>query len=318
MAAKPDPATIIGHTAPLVHNASGIVYSSTQSVTEAIGAVASAGYVVGPASSTDTAIPKYNGTTGKLIQNTGVLIRSDNSVMIPGVALVNFNNGATTFGDDGGLILTSTGGVFAFCNSGNVSFTADSGDVLFTGNNGFFTVGTLDLSCKVKIKTSGNASIAKVGGSIFGNKTDVSNSGTSETDIYTDTLPSNCIVNVFDKIYARYGGIFSGAAASTQQVRAYFGGNLIFDSGALAIGVATPAWDLELNIMTESNVVIRCVATFHSASTTLAVTTQYTRVTGLTLSSTNILKITGTAGGASGASTQITGKQYYVEWKPSQ
>lgn len=32
------------------------------------------GYVVGPASSTDNAVARYDGTTGKIIQNTGVII----------------------------------------------------------------------------------------------------------------------------------------------------------------------------------------------------------------------------------------------------
>jgi len=41
---------------------------------------AGSGDVVGPASATDTAIAKYNGTTGKIIQNSGLLVDASNNV----------------------------------------------------------------------------------------------------------------------------------------------------------------------------------------------------------------------------------------------
>lgn len=41
------------------------------------------GVVRGPASSTDTAIPKFNGTTGDLIANSGVLINSSDQIILP-------------------------------------------------------------------------------------------------------------------------------------------------------------------------------------------------------------------------------------------
>ena len=43
----------------------------------------------------------------------------------------------------------------------------------------------------------------------------------------------------------------------------------------------------------------------------------FTEVTGLTLSNTNILKITGTASGASGGSNDITAKMGSVYWYPA-
>lgn len=42
--------------------------------------------VTGPASATDTAVATYDGSTGKIIKNTGVLIDGSNNVTIPGQA----------------------------------------------------------------------------------------------------------------------------------------------------------------------------------------------------------------------------------------
>lgn len=46
------------------------------------------GDVVGPASSTDNAIARFDGTTGLLLQNSGVLIDDSNNITIPGTASV--------------------------------------------------------------------------------------------------------------------------------------------------------------------------------------------------------------------------------------
>lgn len=54
----------------LTTNAAGVLSWSTNIV----------GNVVGPATSTDQAIPRFNGTTGKIIQDSGVLIDNVNSV----------------------------------------------------------------------------------------------------------------------------------------------------------------------------------------------------------------------------------------------
>jgi hypothetical protein len=48
-------------------------------------ATAGTGDVVGPASSTDTAIPRFNGTTGKLLQNSSVTIDGYGNIDTPGI-----------------------------------------------------------------------------------------------------------------------------------------------------------------------------------------------------------------------------------------
>ena len=110
-----------------------------------------AGDVVGPVSSTDNAIARYDSTTGKIIQNSGVIIDDSNNITgvndltVGGEAVVTGNltvNGTTTFintsnllvedrfvllasgsaGGDGGIIIESSE------NLGHALFWDDSAD----------------------------------------------------------------------------------------------------------------------------------------------------------------------------------------------
>ena len=53
-------------------------------ITDSTTAGTSPGDVTGPAGATDTAIPRYSGTTGKIIQDSSVLIDGSNNITIPG------------------------------------------------------------------------------------------------------------------------------------------------------------------------------------------------------------------------------------------
>lgn len=151
----------------------------------------------------------------------------------------------------------------------------------------------------------------------FTNVVDANNSGTAETDLYSNTLAAGQLATNSDIVIAQYGGVFVGDATSTQQLKAYFGGSLIFDSGALGFGVGTTNWDLYVTIIRVSASVVRCSATLNTSFASLSAYAKYTEVTGLTLANTQVLKITGQAAGVSGASSQITAKEGYIEYKPS-
>ena len=157
--------------------------------------------------------------------------------------------------------------------------------------------------------------IAQGSGTIFDHYADANNGTTVETDLYSDTLPASILNVNGDKISAYYGGIFTGAAAATQQLKIYFGGTLIYDSGALSIGVATNYWTAQVECIRVSSSVVRCNVSVSSDFATLFPYSKYTEVTGLTLTNTQIIKCTGQAAGAGGASNQITAKQGSVDWK---
>lgn len=95
---------------------------------------AGTGDVVGPASSTDTAIARYNGVTGKIIQNSGVTIDGSNNLVTPGDVAIN--------GGD----LTSTSYVFNLVNSN--STTVNFAGAASTGINAGNSAGTNTVSGK--------------------------------------------------------------------------------------------------------------------------------------------------------------------------
>lgn len=203
-------------------------------------------------------------------------------------------------------------GVFQVSNSGAGSFAGDvtvPDEAYGTGWNDSLEVPTKN-ALYDKIQTIANDVL-------FDHFVDANNGTTVETDLYSDTLVAAQLANNGEKIVAQYGGVFVGDATSTQQLRAYFGGTLIFDSGALGVGVGTTNWDLYITIIRVSASVVRCSATLNTSFASLAAYAKYTEVTGLTLANTQVLKVTGTAAGVSGGSNQITAKEGFVEFKPT-
>lgn len=143
------------------------------------------------------------------------------------------------------------------------------------------------------------------------------NVGTGEDDLYSDTLTAGQFSANGQKIICQYGGTFVGDATSTQRVRMYFGGTLIFDTGALGIGVTTSNWDIYATIIRVSSSVVRCSVTLNTSFATLNAYAQYTEVTGLTLANTQVVKITGEAAGVSAATDQIIAREGYAQFLPA-
>jgi hypothetical protein len=139
---------------------------------------------------------------------------------------------------------------------------------------------------------------------LFDHYADVGNSGTSETDLYGDTIAANTLAADGDKLKAFYAGITVASATATRQIRAYFAGTLIYDSGALSFG-SSGDWLVEINIIRSSSTSVRCVVSFSTTGATISAYTNVIVLTGLTLSATNILKITGQAAGVGAATNDI-------------
>jgi hypothetical protein len=95
----------------------------------------SSGDVIGPASATDNAVARFDSTTGKLIQNSGVSIDDSNNVT--GIANLSFNSGygssAVAYGVRAWVNFNGTGTV-AIRASGNVSSITDGGTGNYTIN----------------------------------------------------------------------------------------------------------------------------------------------------------------------------------------
>lgn len=150
--------------------------------------------------------------------------------------------------------------------------------------------------------------------SLFDHYASVGNTSTSETDLYSDTIAASQFAANGDKIEAEYGGSFVSSATATRQVKIYFAGTAIFDTGALTLSLSS-AWVVFVSIIRVSATVIRYAVSFATQGAALAAYTSVGELTGLTLSGTNILKITGTAAGVGAATNDIVAKLGSVAFK---
>lgn len=183
--------------------------------------------------------------------------------------------------------------------SGTLMTTAEAGACEYNGNH---------------YKT--NAFIRfPLGGTLFDHFVDA-NGGTSETDMYSDTLAASTLAVDGDKVQAHYCGTMVFGALTSQRVRAYFGGAGIFDTGAVTLAANTD-WQVDVTIIRVSSSVVRCMVSLQTTSTTTFTYEKYTEVTSLTLSNTQILKITGVSTGTGSLATDVIAKLGTVEFKPA-
>lgn len=155
-----------------------------------------------------------------------------------------------------------------------------------------------------------------LGGVIFESFADVGNGTTVETDLQSYTTPASTLAVNGGKINANYGGTFVASGTATRQLKVYFAGTAIFDSGAITIGTSS-SWDIKVTIIRVSSSVIRYTIAMNTQGASLSAYTSVGELTGLTLSNTNILKITGQAGGVGAATNDIVLKLSAGEWKPA-
>ena len=114
-----------------------------------------------------------------------------------------------------------------------------------------------------------------------------------ETTIYLDTLAANTFVSNGDGVYAEYCVTLAASASETRQLKYYVAGTLVFDSGANLYTSGGTA-DVWVTILRESSSVLRIRVEFDESGLTQQPQAPYTRLTGLTLSNTVELKLTGT------------------------
>jgi hypothetical protein len=151
---------------------------------------------------------------------------------------------------------------------------------------------------------------------LFDHYASVGNVGTGEDDLYSDTIAASQLSANGQKLSAEYGGAFVSSGTATRQVKIYFGGTAIFDTGALTLSLSA-AWTAYVSIIRVSSTVIRYMISLTTEGAALAAYTAVGELTGLTLSNTNILKITGEAAGVGAATDDIVAKVGSVSWYPA-
>lgn len=147
-----------------------------------------------------------------------------------------------------------------------------------------------------------------LGGKIKDFVSQVNNSGTSETDLYTYTTKANTLASTGEDLVFNVSlALNDGTATSTLKV--YFAGNAIATTSALAI---TGPVSVTARIKRINATDVETTTTFSLSDGSVYVENQ--TVTALTFTGTNIIKITGQAGGGSGGSNDITAKSGDVFW----
>lgn len=132
---------------------------------------------------------------------------------------------------------------------------------------------------------------------------DAGNTGTAETDLYSETIAGTVFASNGDAVFAEYALTLVNSTSS-KQVRAYFAGTLIFDSGALSIS-ASATMGVYITIIRESATAVRYVVSANTSGASTATYAMQGRITGLDLTSASTLKITGTAAGVGAATNDI-------------
>lgn len=141
------------------------------------------------------------------------------------------------------------------------------------------------------------------------------NTGTTETDLYSYTVDSNRLNATGEKIIASYAGTFNDVSASSQ-IRVYFANTLIGDTGALTMST-TGAFVLTVSIMRTGATTSTAIVNITTPGASTATYTKYTPFTGEFFDNAKILKITGTAAGATGGSGDISSVYGNILWQPA-
>lgn len=166
--------------------------------------------------------------------------------------------------------------------------------------------GNLIKDSGVSISTISTA-VSRESYALFDHFATVGNVTTGETTLYTDTLAAGQLAANGDKLEVQYGGNYLLHATATREIKIYFGGTVIFDTGALTLA-SSSGWTATAMIIRVSSTVVRYMVSFETIGAALAAYTAVGEVTGLTLSNTQIVKITGQAAGAGAATNDILAK----------
>ncbi|MDD5013674.1 MAG: hypothetical protein PHW73_01050 [Atribacterota bacterium] len=158
-------------------------------------------------------------------------------------------------------------------------------------------------------KTATTTSVSGILQSFY---SDVSTSGTGETDLYSYTIPANTLVNNGDQIIANFTIRNDGSATSTYFIKTYFAGS--------NISVGDAAWAtnfvsiLKVSIIRVSSSVARMTVEFNNWDNSVwgMVLSGYLELTGKDWTTTNVLKITGTV-----ASNILTAKCGSIKYEPA-
>lgn len=193
---------------------------------------AGGGDVDGPASATDNAIARFDGTTGKLIQDTaGVTIDDTNNVVTSGSFITKTGGGAQAVSlSNGGVIsgssdLQAGGNLTVAGTSTLVGVVSASGDLAVNGGDITTTASSFSLinTSATTVNFAGDATSLNIGAS--SGVTTVNNNLTVKGDLYisgTVTTIDSTVTEIKDPVIGL--GFSSGSIALAAGDRGFIGG----------------------------------------------------------------------------------------------
>lgn len=216
------------------------------------------------------------------------------------------------------LGLRATGGLSSFSTTVTPpagTATAGTAPVKFTSGTNLTTAeaGAMEYNGNHYV-TKASGLRVPLGGGIFDFFTDVTVGG-AETDIYTSTTAASTLAVNGAKVTAVWAGNFVTVGTELTQLKVYFAGSAIWDSTGVAPTTGTTSWRVRAEIIRVSSTVVRYAVTLTTTTGTTYVYETVGELTGLTLTNTNILKITGTSTGVGSGSGDIVGKMGYVDYR---
>jgi hypothetical protein len=145
--------------------------------------------------------------------------------------------------------------------------------------------------------------------------TTASNTGTSETDLYSKSVAGNTLNTDKQTLNFEADGEFNDNTA-TAQLKLYFGGNITLNTGAINISTAPTAWRLRGYIIRTSSSTAHVTYELQCPGLATPLFLGYSNLTSLDFTTTNIIKITAQAGGAGGGNSDITAHSWQITYKP--
>lgn len=159
---------------------------------------------------------------------------------------------------------------------------------------------------------------AIVGGVIFDHFTDVASTSTDGTEdtLYTNTLAASGLSANGQKLAGVYQIQIVGHAVSTDRIRLYFAGTAIFDTGAINFPLNAQL-TLIFEVIRVSSTVVRASVSAITTTATLIAYSQYTEITAIDLTMTQVLALKSISTGTNSASGDVTAKLASVSWLPA-
>lgn len=112
------------------------------------------------------------------------------------------------------------------------------------------------------------------GGPIFNSAVTVGNVAATETDAFSHVIAANTLAVNGDAIEIEAAGTFAGTVSVDKRIRVLFGAAIVFDSGLLAITVAS-SWHLVCTIVRTGVSAEKIVTTLTTSDTTIQAIAQY-------------------------------------------